>query len=132
ELEAPAAIGVVADAVAKANQVIATPEEQRIKLERMLQSAKNNVASARAPLVPQNLEFPITEVQLAQQQSRIKQMQLKLAEAERKLAEFEAQQLTSSTSDAPARQSIADIVAAKAKQKSAALTDVDQNQKREQ
>lgn len=132
EPEAPAAIGVVADAVAKANQVVATPEEQRIKLERMLQSAKNNLASASAPLVPQNLEFPITEVQLAQQQSRIKQMQLKLAEAERKLAEFEAQQLTSNAVDAPASQSIADIAAAKAKQKSAALTDVDQDQKREQ
>lgn len=84
-------LDVVAAAIAKANQVQATPAEQRVKLERILQAAKNSVASARAPLVPRNLEFPITEVQLVQQQSRIKQMELKLAEAEKKLADFDAQ-----------------------------------------
>jgi len=102
--DAPAAqLDVVATAVAKANQVQATPAEQRIKLERILQAAKNSVASARAPLVPRNLEFPITEVQLVQQQSRIKQMELKLADAEKKLAEFDTQQsgATPSTDNDP-------------------------------
>lgn len=91
--DAPASqLDVVSAAVEKANQAQATPTEQRIKLERILQAAKNSVASAKAPLVPRNPEFPITEVQLIQQKSRIKQMELKLAEAERKLAEFDAQQ----------------------------------------
>jgi len=86
----PPQLDVVATAVAKANQVQTTPAEQRIKLERILQAAKNSVAAARAPLVPRNPEFPITEVQLVQQQSRIKQMELKLAEAEKRLADFDA------------------------------------------
>ncbi|MES2825978.1 MAG: electron transport complex subunit RsxC [Pseudomonadota bacterium] len=82
-------IDVVAAAMAKANQVQATPAEQRIKLERVLQAARNSVASACAPLVPKNIDFPITEEQLVRQQSRIKQAELKLAEAEKKLADFD-------------------------------------------
>ncbi|HWV16160.1 MAG TPA: electron transport complex subunit RsxC [Cellvibrio sp.] len=83
---------MLATALSKASQVQATPAEQRVKLERMLQTARNGLASARAPLVARNPEFPITEVQLVQQQSRIKQMELKLVEAEKRLADFDAQQ----------------------------------------
>ncbi|MES2675699.1 MAG: electron transport complex subunit RsxC [Pseudomonadota bacterium] len=82
-------IDVVAAAMAKANQVQATPAEQRIKLERVLQAARNSLASAQAPLVPKNIDFPITEEQLVRQQSRIKQAELKLTEAEKKLADFD-------------------------------------------
>ncbi len=88
-LVAEARIDVVATAMAKANKVEATPAEQRIKLERVLQAARNSVTSARAPLVPKNIDFPITEEQLVRQQSRIKQAELKLAEAEKKLADFD-------------------------------------------
>lgn len=93
-------VEVVATAIAKANYVQTTPTEQRVKLERLLNAAQNSVASARAPLVPQNLEFPITEVQLIQQQSRIKQAELKLLEAQKKLADFDQLQ-TSHTATAP-------------------------------
>ena len=68
---------------------VATTIEQRVKLERILQAARNSITSARAPLVPKNIEFPITEEQLVRQQSRIKQAELKLAEAEKKLADFD-------------------------------------------
>lgn len=87
-------IDVVATAMAKANQVQATPAEQRIKLERVLQAARNSVSSARAPLVPKNIDFPITEEQLVRQQSRIKQAELKLAEAEKKLADFDKENIS--------------------------------------
>ena len=63
-------------------------EEQKSRMERILGAAKNSLDSARAPLVPKNPEFPITEEQLIRQQSRIKQAELKLADAERKLADF--------------------------------------------
>jgi Na+-translocating ferredoxin:NAD+ oxidoreductase subunit C len=86
----PEAILVTA-AIAKANQVESTPAEQRIKLERLLNTARNSLHSARAPLVPKNPVFPITAEQLVQQQSRIKQAELKVAEAERKLAGFDAE-----------------------------------------
>jgi Na+-translocating ferredoxin:NAD+ oxidoreductase subunit C len=85
----PASLDVVAAAIAKANQFQTTPAEQRIKLERILQAAKNSLASAQAPLVPKNLDFPITDEQLVRQQSRIKQAELKLTEAEKKLADFD-------------------------------------------
>ncbi len=82
---------LVATAMGNANQVQTTPTEQRVKLERLLQAAKNSLESARAPLVPKNLEFPITEEQLVRQQSRIKQAELKLSEAEKKLAAFDTE-----------------------------------------
>ena len=78
----------VATALAKANSDQLGFDEQKARLERLFGAAKNSVESARAPLVPKNLEFPITEEQLIRQQSRIKQSELKLAEAEKKLADF--------------------------------------------
>ena len=84
----PAQVEAVISAVAKANTQQLSDEEQKSRLERILAAAKNSVESARAPLVPKNPEFPITEEQLVRQQSRIKQSELKLADAEKKLADF--------------------------------------------
>lgn len=81
-------VSAVVTALAKANADQPSFEEQKARLERILGAAKNSLESARAPLVPKNLEFPITEEQLVRQQSRIKQCELKLAEAEKKLADF--------------------------------------------
>jgi electron transport complex protein RnfC len=81
-------VAAVVTALAKANSDQLGFDEQKARLERILGAAKNSVESARAPLVPKNLEFPITEEQLVRQQSRIKQAELKLAEAEKKLADF--------------------------------------------
>ncbi len=78
----------VATAVAKAESVQLSFDEQRARLERIVRSAKNILEGARAPLEPKNPDFPITEEQLVRQQSRIKQTELNLAEAEKKLAEF--------------------------------------------
>jgi electron transport complex protein RnfC len=91
-LEAPKVAGphvlAVITALAKANSDQLGFDEQKARLTRILGAAKNSLESARAPLVPKNLEFPITEEQLIRQQSRIKQSELKLAEAEKKLADF--------------------------------------------
>lgn len=81
-------VEAVVSAVAKASNTQLGHSEQKAKLERILAAANNSLASARAPLVPKNPEFPITEEQLVRQQSRIKQAELKLAEAEKKLADF--------------------------------------------
>ena len=81
-------VAAVVTALAKANSDQLGFEEQKARLERILGAAKNSLESARAPLVPKNLEFPITEEQLVRQQSRIKQCELKRAEAEKKLADF--------------------------------------------
>lgn len=81
-------IAAVVTAVAKANTTELSFDEQKARLERILGAAQNSLASARAPLVPKNPEFPITEEQLVRQQSRIKQCELKLAEAEKKLADL--------------------------------------------
>jgi Na+-translocating ferredoxin:NAD+ oxidoreductase subunit C len=84
-------------AVAKASSTQMSYDEQRSRLERILAAANNSLESARAPLVPKNPEFPITEEQLIRQQSRIKQAELKAAEAEKKLAEFVAEQSAPTT-----------------------------------
>ncbi len=81
-------VAAVVTALAAANNNQLGFNEQKARLERIVAAAKNSVESARAPLVPKNPEFPITEEQLIRQQSRIKQSELKLAEAEKKLAEF--------------------------------------------
>lgn len=81
-------VAAVVTALAKANSDQLGFDEQKARLERILGAARNSLESARAPLVPKNLEFPITEEQLVRQQSRIKQCELKLAEAEKKLADF--------------------------------------------
>ena len=81
-------VAAVVTALAKANSDQLGFDEQKARLERILGAAQNSLESARAPLVPKNLEFPITEEQLVRQQSRIKQCELKLAEAEKKLADF--------------------------------------------
>ena len=75
-------------AMAKATTNQLSFDDQKSRLERIIAAAKNSVQSARAPLVPKNPEFPITEEQLVRQQSRIKQAELKLAEAEKKLSDF--------------------------------------------
>jgi len=81
-------VAAVVTALAKANSDQLGFDEQKARLERILGAAQNSLDSARAPLVPKNLEFPITEEQLVRQQSRIKQCELKLADAEKKLADF--------------------------------------------
>ncbi|RYY04314.1 MAG: electron transport complex subunit RsxC [Gammaproteobacteria bacterium] len=81
-------VEAVVSAVAKANASQLSYEDQKARLERILGAAKNSLESARAPLVPKNPEFPITEEQLVRQQSRIKQTELNVVEAEKKLADF--------------------------------------------
>lgn len=81
-------VEAVVSAVAKANENQLSYDEQKARLERLLAAANNSLESARAPLIPKNPEFPITEEQLVRQQSRIKQSELKLAEARKKLADF--------------------------------------------
>lgn len=94
-------VEAVASAIAKANENQLSNQEQKARLERILAAANNSLESARAPLVPKNLEFPITEEQLVRQQSRIKQSELKLADAKKKLAEFLANE-SQTTEDPPA------------------------------
>ena len=74
--------------IVKANNSQSSFEDQKSRLERIISAATNSVERARAPLVAKNPDFPITEEQLARQQSRIKQTELKLAEAEKKLCDF--------------------------------------------
>jgi electron transport complex protein RnfC len=81
-------VEAVVSAVAKANENQLSHDEQKARLERLVGAANNSLESARAPLVPKNPEFPITEEQLVRQQSRIKQSELKLADAQKKLADF--------------------------------------------
>jgi electron transport complex protein RnfC len=92
-------VSAVVTAVAKANSDKLSFEEQKARLERLVGAAKNSLDSARAPLVPKNPEFPITEEQLVRQQSRIKQTELKLSDAEKKLAEFLATENNQPTED---------------------------------
>jgi electron transport complex protein RnfC len=101
-------VEAVASAVAKANTHQLNYDEQKARLERILAAAKNSLESARAPLVPKNPEFPITEEQLVRQQSRIKQTELKLTEAEKKLADFLA---TSTTQIPPPEDPVAIAIA---------------------
>ncbi|GGY68891.1 electron transport complex subunit C [Cellvibrio zantedeschiae] len=98
-LAAAPQVAAVVTAVAKANSAQPGFEEQKSRLERIVGAAKNSLESARAPLVPKNPEFPITEEQLVRQQSRIKQTELKLAEAEKKLSEFLATANSQPTED---------------------------------
>lgn len=88
---ATSAVEAVVTAVTKASTTQLSYGEQKARLERLLAAARNSLASASAPLVPKNTEFPITEEQLVRQKSRIKQTELKLAEAEKKLADFLAE-----------------------------------------
>jgi len=92
-------VAAVVTAVAKANAEKLSFEEQKARLERLVGAAKNSLESARAPLVPKNPDFPITEEQLVRQQSRIKQTELKFAEAEKKLADFLATANTQTPED---------------------------------
>lgn len=100
-------VEAVAVAAAKVSATQVSPEEQKAKLERVLAAAKNSLASASAPLVPRNIEIPITEEQLVQQQARIKQAELKVSEAEKKLADFIASQTASVATDDPVAAAIA-------------------------
>ncbi len=118
----------VATALAKANSDQLSFEEQKARLERILGAAQNSLESARAPLVPKNLEFPITEEQLVRQQSRIKQCELKLAEAEKKLADFLA--TSTPAAEAPVEASAAEQAIEKAKAKAAALATMSDDEKR--
>jgi electron transport complex protein RnfC len=81
----PPTVAVIPSATAVA------PEEQKAKLERLLNAAKVALEFQQKPLVPTKTNPVITEEQLVKQQVRIKQAELKLAEAEKKLAEFNAQ-----------------------------------------
>jgi len=98
----------VAQAVATLSAVPLPPNEQKAKLERMVAAAKNSLASAKAPLVPRNIEIPITDEQRIKQQARIKQAELKLSEAEKKLAEFTTTtNVVSATTENPVNMAIA-------------------------
>lgn len=100
-------VEAVISAIAKANENQLSHQEQKARLERILAAANNSLESARAPLVPKNPEFPITEEQLVRQQSRIKQSELKLAEAKKKLADFLANE--NQTMETPAASAIARV-----------------------
>ena len=101
-------VEAVVTAVANASVARLGYEEQKARLERILGAAKNSLASAQAPLVPRNIEIPITEEQLVKQQARIKQSELKLKEAEKKLADFIAEHAAGNTlADDPVANAIA-------------------------
>lgn len=100
-------VEAVAVGVAKVSTSQQSPDEQKARLERLVAAAKNSLASASATLVPRNPEFPITEVQLIQQQSSIKQAELKLRDAEKKLADFVSSQSLTHIVDDPVAAAIA-------------------------
>lgn len=85
-----AATDVITAAVIKAGATQASSEEEKAKLERLLNAAKNGLEFAQKTLVPNKTNPVITEEQLVKQQARIKQAEQKVAEAEKKLAEFVA------------------------------------------
>lgn len=97
---------VVSAAVAKASSVQVSIDEQKTKLERMVNAAKVTLEFSQKPLVPNKTNPVISEEQLVKQQVRIKQAALKLAEAEKKLAEFMAVQPAQETT---ATKSIGDV-----------------------
>lgn len=86
--EAPSSVDQAVSVITHVNTNITSHEEQKARLERIVAAAKSSLESARAPLVPKNRDFPITDEQLVKQQSRIKQAELKLVESQRKLADF--------------------------------------------
>ncbi len=86
------ATDIVAAAVAKASAIHISADEQKIKLERMVNAAKTTLEFAQKTLIPNKTNPVISEEQLVKQQVRIKQAALKLAEAEKKLADFIAAQ----------------------------------------
>lgn len=99
---APAATDVVSLAVASASAVApASPDEQKAKLERLVNAAKNGLEFQQKTLVPNKTNPVITDEQLVKQQVRIKQAELKLVEAEKKLADFVAQLGTNQAVAAP-------------------------------
>ncbi|HSX85179.1 MAG TPA: electron transport complex subunit RsxC, partial [Cellvibrio sp.] len=81
----------ISAAAASINAVQVAPDEQKAKLERMVNAAKNALEFQQKPLLPNKTNPVISEEQLVKQQVRIKQAELKLAEAEKKLADFTAQ-----------------------------------------
>lgn len=85
-----AATDVITAAVVKVGATQASSEEEKAKLERLLNAAKNGLEFAQKTLVPNKTNPVITEEQLVKQQARIKQAEQKVAEAEKKLAEFVA------------------------------------------
>ncbi len=84
------ATDVITAAVIKVGATQASSEEEKAKLERLLNAAKNGLEFAQKTLVPNKTNPVITEEQLVKQQARIKQAEQKVAEAEKKLAEFVA------------------------------------------
>lgn len=86
------ATDIVATAVAKASAIHISADEQKIKLERMVNAARTTLEFAQKPLVPNKTNPVISEEQLVKQQVRIKQAALKLDEVEKKLADFIAAQ----------------------------------------
>ena len=100
-------VDAVVAAVAKVSATQIAPEEQKAKLERALAAAQNSLASASAPLVPRNIEIPITDEQLVQQQARIKQATLKVSDAEKKLTDFIASLAVPAPADDPVAAAIA-------------------------
>lgn len=99
---ASAPTDVITAAVAKAEAIQIAPDEQKAKLERMVNAAKNALEFQQKPLEPNKTNPIITEEQLVKQQVRIKQAELKLTEAEKKLADFIAEAGTAPARIAPA------------------------------
>lgn len=92
---------VLAEAAAKVQANQPSPAEQQAKLERILEAARNSLAHASQPLVPNEEGEVISAEKLEKQQARIKQAELKVSEAEKKLADFLASQSTAGA-NAPA------------------------------
>lgn len=100
---------VIGAAMARAQGVQQSPEEQKAKLERILAAAKNGLEFAQKPLVANEPGAVVSDEQLEKQKARIKQAELKLADAEKKLAEFTAGAATPATAaTAPAAAPAAD------------------------
>lgn len=81
---------VITAAVVKAGAVQISPDEEKAKLERLLNAAKNGLEFAQKPLTPTKTNPVISEEQLEKQKARIKQAELKVTEAEKKLNDFVA------------------------------------------
>ncbi|UTW46739.1 electron transport complex subunit RsxC [bacterium SCSIO 12696] len=86
-----AASDVVQAALQKVAAKQASPEQQRAKLERSVNSAENRLQRLESKLAAGD-DTPLSDEQIAGYQAQIESARLKLSEAQQKLAEFEQTQ----------------------------------------
>ncbi len=99
--ERAAAAPLLADASARVQAAQSDPAEQRAKLERLVEAARNSLEHARRPLMPNEPDGVVTDEQREKQAARIKQAELKLSEAEKKLADTTAPLVPPTAADDP-------------------------------